>query len=126
MVEPQTQTWPSAVALSRTINTMVPGNSEDHSDEHGPSSGMALGHQHGHRKQPRPQTSVWPLVAPQAPDITNPNCGRIMDPNMMLGSSPGSDVTMTPGRSTGYSDQDGPPNRVALGHKHVPSGGPYP
>ena len=51
---------------------------------------MTRGCPHGHRLQPRLQASMQPLVAAWATDInTDPGCGRTMDPDMVLGSSPG-------------------------------------
>ena len=50
---------------------------------------MALRHPHDHRVQPRPQASVWSSVATLAININkDSDCGRTMDPDMVLGSSP--------------------------------------
>ena len=55
---------------------------------------MVLRHQHGLRLWPRPQVSVWPLVVSWVTNINiEPDCGRTGDPDMVLGSSPGLDVT---------------------------------
>lgn len=54
--------------------TMALGDSAGHLDQDVPSGTMALRCPHGHRLQPRPQVSLWPLVAICAPDInTIPN-----------------------------------------------------
>jgi hypothetical protein len=58
----------------------------------------------GLRQHPRPGTSTWPLVVTWVLDITtDPVCDRAMD--MALSGSPGQDVIMASGGSTGYPDQ---------------------
>ena len=42
-----------------------------------------------HRMQPRPQASVWPLLAPRATDITDTDCDGTMDPDMVPSNSLG-------------------------------------
>lgn len=47
----------------------------------------------------------WPSVATQVTAIsTDTYCGNAMDPDMNLASSPGPDITMTPGGRAGSSD----------------------
>ncbi|KAL6092601.1 hypothetical protein STEG23_028835 [Scotinomys teguina] len=102
-------------------DTMDLDGSAGHSDQHGPSGHMALGQQHGHRFQPRPRTSVWPMVATQATDINmDPGYYRTIDPDKVLSSSPGPVLTMAPGGggSTAHSDWHGPSDNMALGHQH--------
>lgn len=54
------------------------------------------------------QTSVQPLEATWAMDVnTDPSCGKTMNPYMALSSSPGPEVTMALGGSTGYPDDHG-------------------
>lgn len=68
--------------------------------QHGPGSGMPLTYPPCHKLQPRPQGSLWSLVASLAMDIsTDTGCGRTMNSDMVLGSYPDSDVTMVPGGS---------------------------
>lgn len=84
---------------------MVPGSSPGlditmapcHPDQHGPpavwppDTNMAL------RWQFRCLALALPLMLSGATNInTDPVCGRTMDPNMALGSNPGSDNTMAP------------------------------
>ena len=49
-----------------------------------------------------------------------------MDPDMVLGSPQGLDITMAPGGSEGHPDRLDPRDRVALGHQRVPSNSPAP
>lgn len=68
--------------------TIALGGSAGHSDQYVLHGTMALRCLHGHRLQPRPQVSMWPLVATWSTNITiNPNCSTIMNPHMALGSS---------------------------------------
>lgn len=98
---------------------MAMGGRVSYSGHHGPGSGMSLGLQYGHRSQ----ASLWPLVAMGAMDInTETGCSRTTNPDMVLGSILGPDVTMDLGGYTGHSDQ----RRVALGHQHDPRWGPRP
>lgn len=68
-----------------------------------------------------PQTATWPQVSAQplwhlhslwwqqATDINyDRDCGGITEQNIVPGSSPGLDVTMAPGDSTGNSDWGSP------------------
>lgn len=45
---------------------------------------------------------------------TDHDCGRTKDTDMVLGSSPGSNVTMVPGDNTGQSDWHGSNSIIAL------------
>lgn len=98
---------------------------QDYRYRHGPRQQVGTGQHHGpgwqhrairsawpwwylcgHRLRPRPQSS---LVATWATDINiYLSCGRIMDPNMVLGSILGSNVTIIPSGNTGHWDQHGP------------------
>lgn len=70
-------------------DTMVLHDSAGNSHQHGPGDGMALRHSHDHRVQSRPKASVWSSVATLTMDINKySGCGRTMNPDMVLGSSP--------------------------------------
>lgn len=71
------------------------------------------------RWHPQPQTSTWPLIVTRAMDInTDPGYSRNTLPVMALSGSPGLDITMVPGSSTGHSDQFAPPPHPR--HQHRP------
>ena len=57
---------------------------------------------------------------------TETACGRNMNPDMVLGSSLGMDVTMATAGSIGHSDRYSSPNNVVLRYQHGPGGGPDP
>ncbi|KAL6044857.1 hypothetical protein STEG23_017028, partial [Scotinomys teguina] len=96
-------------------DTMVPGDCRGHSDQNVPGSSTALGHQHDYRLWPKPQASMWPLVATWATDInTDPGYGRTMNPNMVLSSGLYFEFTRAPGDNSGHSDQHGTCGSVAL------------
>lgn len=69
---------------------------------------------------------MWPLVAPQDMDITDPDCDRTTYPDLIPSSSQGSNVTRTPGGSTGHSDRHGPYSSVTLRYHLGPSWQPRP
>ncbi|KAK7821257.1 hypothetical protein U0070_000203 [Myodes glareolus] len=96
-------------------NSVVPDNREVYSDQHGPGSSTAPGHTHEHRLWPRPRARLWPLVATWAMDInTDPDCESTTDLDMVLGHTPGSDVTMAPGGSSGHLGRSSPHGSMAL------------
>ena len=47
-----------------------------------------------------------------------PSHNRTIDPDMDLGSSPGSDATMVPDGSAGHSDRHGSSGSMVLRHQH--------
>lgn len=62
---------------------------------------------------------MWSLVAPQATNVNSDlGCCRTTDLDMILISSQGSDVTMSPGGNTGYSDQHGSSGGMVLRHQY--------
>lgn len=70
------------------------------------ATGCSLGPGHlcGLRQEHCPQTSI---------DLS---CSMITDPDMVPGSSLGSDVILGPGGSIGHSDQHGPQGSMAIRH----------
>ena len=77
------------------------------------------GHQHSFRWLTIPEASTHPLVVTGAKDFNQDSgCCRAMNPDMVLGSSPGLDNTMAPGDSAGHSDQYGPGSGKVLRHPH--------
>lgn len=63
--------------------------------------------------------SLLSLVVIGVMDInTDQDCGRVMDPDMVLFSSLGLDVTIAPSGSAGHSGQHGPSGREVLKHQH--------
>lgn len=77
--------------------SMAAGSRTDNSVQYGSAVGMALRHQHGHMQQPRPQAYRWPLMGTWATDVsTDLDWDRSTDSSIVLGRSPGIDVTMVP------------------------------
>lgn len=74
---------------------------------------VGLGSNMGHTHQHRPMLHA---VGPRTPPPKK----------KVLGSSPGPDVTIYPGGSTGHSDQYHHSCRAALGHQYGPRWGPRP
>ena len=84
--------YPDRALSSNTCldNTMAPLENTGHPNRPGHRSSIALRYQYGNRLWPRPRPSTWLLVATWARDInTDPSCDGTMDPEMVLGSSPG-------------------------------------
>lgn len=81
---------------------------------------MTLRQLHGLRYQPSPSGVCISLLV-MGQDIN-------YDPDYRgtLSSSPGLDVTVTPGASTGHSDWVSPCSGIALGHQHRMCGSPDP
>lgn len=83
-------------------DTMAPADSAGHSGQHDQ-------HPHDLRLWPRHWASLWPLVAICAMNINkDTDCGRTMDPDIVLCSNQYRDVTMVPGDSVSHSIQHGP------------------
>lgn len=112
-----------------TDHTMASGDRAGNPNPHCPSSGTVLEHQHGHRLWPRLRASPWPLVTiwpTRHQHRHRLSCGRTSDPDMVLSSNPGLDITMVPGGNTGHPDWHGPCDSVTLGHRHGPRWQPRP
>ena len=95
------------IALGSSLgpdNTMAPCGSAGHPNHFVPNGSMTLRPQQGHRFWPRHWTSMRPLVAPQARDITDPNYVRTADLKAALSCSLGLDDTMSPRGIEGHSD----------------------
>lgn len=127
----RSSTWPSVVTRTPDINP-DPGCSRDKDPDMALASNpgldntMALG-------ASTPTQIMMFLVAEWLSDTlmavggsSDPGCGRSTDPNMFLGSSLDSDVTMILGGSPGYLDQHGFCGSMALGHEHGPRWWPRP
>ena len=74
---------------------MTSGGTTSYSEHHVSSGSMDLRYTDDTWWQPKSWVSTWPLVLTQATDInTDPSYRRTMDPDMVLGSSPGQDHTI--------------------------------
>lgn len=70
-----------------------------------PHDRVALRVQHGSMWMPRPLTSACPLMVLGSKDINiDPSYCRTMESDIVLGSSPDLDDTMTQGNTAGHSD----------------------
>lgn len=88
---------------------------------------MALGYHHAHGLWPGSWASMWSLVTTWATDINiEPGSGRATDPDMVLCSSLGLDITLNPGGCAGHLDCHGPQGNMALGHQCGPRWQPRP
>lgn len=98
---------------------MSQGDSIGHPHQDVPGSSTALGCPYGNRLQPSPQVFMGLLMATWAIDPnTDLGCGRTMDPDVVLVSSLGPDVTMVPGGIIGHLDQHDPHSSMALRHQY--------
>lgn len=85
-------------------------------DYYGFSGIIAIRHQHGHRQWSRLPGIDVAFVGTKAMNITTElRCGRIMDLDMILSSSPDLNITLAPGVSADYSDEYGPHGSIGPG-----------
>lgn len=74
-----------------------------------------------HNPAVSPHRHIKPVVVTWATGINrDPGCGGIVDPDLVLGHSQGSDVTTAPGGNADHPVLHGPCSSVALGHQRDP------
>lgn len=61
---------------------------------------------------------MGPVVTQATDSNTDPSCGRVMGPDVVMSISSSPDVTMAPSSSPGLSNQHGPSIRVVPGLQH--------
>lgn len=74
----------------------------------------------GSDPEPRHSCGPWWRHTGHKNIITDPNCYRTTVPDMVIGSSPGADVSKALDGSKGHSDRYHPNCRVSLGPQHDP------
>lgn len=93
------------MALSSNLSPWTLGDSIGHSDLYDLSCSMLPRLHQSNRLTPRLQAFAWTLVASWTTDFnTDPGYSWAIDLNMVLGKSPGLDVTVVPCGSQGHED----------------------